>query len=265
MLSDRHERHRRLWESFARADPLYAILSDRDKQGGKWDVERFFQTGEELLGPELRELFERYSLAPRQRALDFGCGVGRLTRCLLPYFEEVVGLDVSAEMVELGRKVNPDAERLTLLSGSDPDLSVLQRQSFDFVLSLITLQHIPQRYLYRYLKSLIRVTSPGGLLYLQVPSRARFYHDKPLTYDNPGILAREYRRLARALRVRWRGWRKQRGVWGQKGEPYFLMSYIALPKMARFLEGQGCQVLRIRKDFSASESYESFDYLVRKR
>lgn len=264
MSSPLHERHRRLWEDFAKADPLYAILSDRDKQGGRWDAEQFFRSGEDLLGPELSEILGRYPPASRGRALDFGCGVGRLTRCLLPHFDDVVGLDVSSEMVELGQKLNPDADRLSLLAGSDPDLRALEGQSFDFVLSLITLQHIPRRFQMRYLRSLIRVTKAGGLLFLQLPSRPLFYRDKPLTHDNPTMAKREYRRLARALRSWWRGWRKQRGIRGEDGEPFFLMSYVPLTKMAKFLQKQRCQILRIRVDNSASEAYESFDYLIRK-
>ena len=34
-----------LWDGHARRDPLWAILSDPAKKGGRWDTERFFQTG----------------------------------------------------------------------------------------------------------------------------------------------------------------------------------------------------------------------------
>ena len=45
---------------------------------------------------------------PRARALalDFGCGAGRLSRALAAHFEHVVGVDVSASMIETARALN---------------------------------------------------------------------------------------------------------------------------------------------------------------
>ncbi|MCJ7588788.1 MAG: SAM-dependent methyltransferase, partial [Candidatus Aminicenantes bacterium] len=33
------------WERLARRDPLWAILSDPAKKGGKWGLAEFFETG----------------------------------------------------------------------------------------------------------------------------------------------------------------------------------------------------------------------------
>lgn len=35
-----------------------------------------------------------------KRALDFGCGAGRLTQALAGYFEEVCGIDIAPSMIE---------------------------------------------------------------------------------------------------------------------------------------------------------------------
>ena len=68
------------WNALGEIDPFWAILSDPDKVGNKWDVAEFFQHWNEgnqrgdgvleSLGVEVR----------RRRALDFGCGTGRLSR-----------------------------------------------------------------------------------------------------------------------------------------------------------------------------------------
>ena len=42
----------------------------------------------------------------RDRALDFGCGVGRLTRALGTRFESALGVDISAGMIEQARRLN---------------------------------------------------------------------------------------------------------------------------------------------------------------
>lgn len=41
---------------------------------------------------------------PRKHALDFGCGVGRLTQALAAHFDEVTGVDISPSMIKLAKK-----------------------------------------------------------------------------------------------------------------------------------------------------------------
>lgn len=41
-----------------------------------------------------------------KKALDFGCGMGRLTQALTKYFEEVYGIDIAPSMIKLTEKYN---------------------------------------------------------------------------------------------------------------------------------------------------------------
>ena len=36
-------------------------------------------------------------------ALDVGCGTGQLTRSLVPYFDEVLGVDVSSAQIDVAK------------------------------------------------------------------------------------------------------------------------------------------------------------------
>ena len=45
----------RRWEKLARTDPLWAILSDPSKKGNRWEVDRFFRTGQD----EIRDVLDR--------------------------------------------------------------------------------------------------------------------------------------------------------------------------------------------------------------
>ncbi len=70
------------WDAFGKNDPMWAILTAPGKRGNKWQAEEFFETG----GREIEELMKYVqslgvSLS-RRRALDFGCGVGRLTQAV---------------------------------------------------------------------------------------------------------------------------------------------------------------------------------------
>lgn len=68
------------WESLAERDALWAILTDGSKASGKWDIAEFMATGEAEIEVVLGHL-ARINRSPdfEGTALDFGCGVGRLT------------------------------------------------------------------------------------------------------------------------------------------------------------------------------------------
>jgi 2-polyprenyl-3-methyl-5-hydroxy-6-metoxy-1,4-benzoquinol methylase len=95
------EEGRSFWDRHARRDPLWAILSEARNRDGQWEAAAFFDSGVD----EIRSLFfELGSLGidcGRHAALDFGCGVGRLTQALASHFERVVGVDISVSMQEL--------------------------------------------------------------------------------------------------------------------------------------------------------------------
>ncbi len=73
-------------------------------------------------------------------------------------------------MVRRARKLNRHRFRCKYLLNDRPDLSLLASDSFDFVYSVIVLQHMEPRYAERYIPELIRVLGKGGVLLFQVPS-----------------------------------------------------------------------------------------------
>jgi SAM-dependent methyltransferase len=106
----------------------------------------------------------------RLAALDFGCGVGRLTQALGDYFDEVYGIDISTEMQRLASEQNSHGDRCRYLHNATDDLSSLHNNPFDLVYSRITLQHMPPLYSKRYLKEFLRVLARDGILVFQLPS-----------------------------------------------------------------------------------------------
>jgi len=86
---------------------------------------------------DLPMLFEKY--ASGLRALDFGCGTGRSSRFLRDHGFEVVGVDISAAMLEQARKLDPNGDyrlveenRLKRIDGP-----------FDLILSTFTFDNVP--------------------------------------------------------------------------------------------------------------------------
>jgi SAM-dependent methyltransferase len=162
------ERHGRDWEELAEADPLWAILAGPEVRDGRWDTDTFFATGEQEIAELMEQVARVGGLERTERALDFGCGVGRLTRALGTRFDEAVGVDISEEMVRLAHELNAEAPGCTFVVNARPDLSVFETSSFDLVYTTLVLQHLPRRELLRgYLAEFLRVLRPGGLAVFQ--------------------------------------------------------------------------------------------------
>ena len=166
-MSSTLAKHRQDWEELAAVDPLWAILASPEARGGRWELDEFFATGEQEIA-EVLDTAGRLGY-PQQHdcALDFGCGVGRLTRALGVRFREAVGLDIAEEMIRLARELNEDRNcRFELNARSD--LAAFDDDSFDFVYSSLVLQHLPHGELIKgYLGEFLRVLRPGGLAVFQ--------------------------------------------------------------------------------------------------
>lgn len=155
----------RNWEGLAQADPLWAICTDPEKRHGYWTREEFLATGQDEI-QRVTECVHSLGLQlDRSRpALDFGCGVGRLTRAMAAYFPECCGVDISPTMLRLASEFNQDAPNCKFLLNDRRDLLCFEKDHFGFVYSNIVLQHMPSRLCRRYLREMVRVTRPGGIL-----------------------------------------------------------------------------------------------------
>jgi SAM-dependent methyltransferase len=118
----------------------------------------------------------------RRSALDFGCGIGRLTHALAEHFDQVYGVDISPGMIELARLHNRKGARVEYVCNPDTRLGEFANGSIDMIYSWITLQHVRPRFARRYMSEFLRVLAPGGLLLFQYPSKP------PLLAVAPGSL-----------------------------------------------------------------------------
>ena len=164
---------RELQESFHQwglRDPLWAIATVPGKKGNLWDTEAFFQTGT-LFIDEVMDVIDGLEIDLRRRsALDFGCGVGRLTQPLAEHFDHVVGVDIANSMIDLANSFNRKENRCRYVLNQLADLSYFDNEMFDFVFSHITLQHMEPRYATVYVREFARVLAPGGLTLFQIPT-----------------------------------------------------------------------------------------------
>lgn len=162
--------HQRDWDDLATLDPMWAILGDPALRFGRWDSQEFFASGERELTAALEEAGELGLPQRWDAALDFGCGLGRITRALAGRFGTAVGVDISQAMVTRATEIAGGVPNLEYLVNGAPDLTILGDRRFDLVWCRLVLQHQPSRpHALRYVGELVRVLAPGGLLYLQMP------------------------------------------------------------------------------------------------
>lgn len=170
-------RHQEDWEALGRVDPLWAVLTSPARRHGRWDTAEFFATGTRDVAAVMDTAESLGLPRGRERALDFGCGVGRLTRALAEHFGQCVGVDISAPMLAQAEELNRDCDRCRFVLNATEDLRAFDSSSFDLVYTRYVLQHLPTRAMVRsYLGEFMRVLRPGGLLVFQLPNRIGLLH-----------------------------------------------------------------------------------------
>lgn len=166
-----------LWEQHAQHDPLWAILSDPSFRHRKWNTTQFFETGAREISLLMYQLGDVNVPQERGRALDFGCGVGRLTQALGNYFAEVIGVDIAPTMIRLASKLNRASDRVRYQVNDSPDLGAFESGSFDLIYSDIVLQHLDPELALGYVSEFARLLSVGGVTVFQLPSHTRRHED----------------------------------------------------------------------------------------
>jgi ubiquinone/menaquinone biosynthesis C-methylase UbiE len=128
---------RERWDLRARSDAFAYIETVREVA----DLDGFFELGEHFASVLVDPVLDGVA---QGRALDHGCGLGRVTRALAHRFDEVVGVDVSPEMVRRAEELHPQKEfpNVTFQATDGANLP-LEANSFAFVFSYEVFQHLP--------------------------------------------------------------------------------------------------------------------------
>jgi len=102
------------------------------------------------------------------RALEIGCGSGRLMRPMSRHFLEIHGVDVSADLIRQARENLLDIPNARPHQIHGTNLEDFADQSFDFAYSFDLFPHIPsQELVLAFLREIHRVMRSGGLVRLQ--------------------------------------------------------------------------------------------------
>jgi ubiquinone/menaquinone biosynthesis C-methylase UbiE len=157
------------WNAAALNNPMTAILSNEQN----WDPECFFETGRVWLDGHRAFVAAAACELSGHRALDFGCGIGRMTTALADHYDQVVGVDISDEMVRLANALQR-VKNVEFCQVSQPPLPFADH-SFDCVYSTIVIQHIPFPSNLNYVEEFFRTSTK--IVLFDAPSHKRHYED----------------------------------------------------------------------------------------
>jgi SAM-dependent methyltransferase len=252
----------RNWDVLGKEDPFWAIITWQDKRGNRWDPAEFFASGREEIAEVMEYLAGLKLESPRRRALDFGCGVGRLTRALASYFAKVTGIDIAPSMIARAQALNVE-ERCEFILNDRADLSIFGDSTFDFVYSNLVLQHMRPEYSTAYIREFCRVLVPGGVAIFQLPSKGRPPERHRSWKDR-------VRPLIPPLLLSWYRHRHP-GVSSAEAAPPLparaRMEMYTVPKaqVLGLVETSGCSHVDAVENTAAGPGYESWRYCIEKR
>lgn len=183
------------WNQRAEEDANYYVAFGRRDQP---EQEFFASSADQVRAFETELRRKPAAFWKTQRALEIGCGPGRLLRPLRRHFREIHGLDISDEMIRRARSNFRDSPNVHLHLTRDSSLSAFRDESFSFVYSYAVFQHIPNaEVIHNYLHDAVRVLAPGGLFVFQINGLPDAGHSSN-TWNGARVGAEEIVRFARS-------------------------------------------------------------------
>lgn len=227
------------WQRFGRSDPYYGVLTDGSFSRQNFDEEAratFFQSGEDYVDFILSVI--RGHLVPDYqptRALDFGCGVGRLTLALARRTSESIGVDVSRGMLDeaVANAAVAELSNVRFLQ-SDDGLSQVSG-TFDLINSSIVFQHIDTKRGLRILHRLLDLLSDDGVGVIQMT-----YANASSTPGARRVLTAAYERVPLVFNVR----NVLKGL--PPSTPQMHMNRYDLSQVFMVLQEHGCHDVHVR-------------------
>ena len=165
---DIRDRMRADWDARATENAFHYIASGRET----WTLEEFLESGRRSVQGVVLEDLSRIcgDRNPKDlRMLEIGCGAGRMTAALAEAFGEVHAVDVSPVMLAHAERALAGHPNVKLHLCDGASLSPLGDLAFDFILSYIVFQHIPDKAIVEtYIRDAAHRLRPGGVFKFQV-------------------------------------------------------------------------------------------------
>ncbi len=160
-MTERLTKNREFWDRSANWDVLRAIYDSEDVRDPESGKQAFDLAG-------VRDaLLLAHCVDPTKPVVDLGCGIGRVMKPLASLCPEIIGVDISKEMLDQGKEYLEGVENARLVQTNGADLPGIADNSVGMLYSFLCLIHVDERTAYRYMREIERVLVPGGMALLQ--------------------------------------------------------------------------------------------------
>lgn len=164
------------WEIIGQRDPYFGVLSSPDFRTEAITPERresFYATGEDDIARLMTWFDQDVGVRPSTgRALDIGCGVGRLVYAMARIVPQVSGYDIAESMLAIAREHAPANTEFS---------TTLPQGPFSWINSYIVFQHIPPEEGLKVLDTVLARATPDCFLSVQFT----FWRDHAQPRTNP--------------------------------------------------------------------------------
>lgn len=231
------DRIAKAWRQFGETEPHWSVLTNEDFRQDRLadNIDRFYASGSDDVETHLNMLRRAGLPVSFGKAMDFGCGVGRLSLALAKHAHQIVGVDISPPHLKLASERARDTGIANVSFEAIGSVDDLDRyRGFDFVLSRIVLQHNPPPVMAALFSKLLAALAPGGTAIIQMPT---YMHGHRFS-------AAEY--LA-------------------SDQPQMEMNGLPQPIIFRLIEQADCRLIEVREDISAGNSALSHVFCMQRR
>lgn len=148
------------WDFLAQKNAKYFVWTEKEK----FSEEEFRNSGLRDYANMIKAdsiLQAKLDSINATKALEIGCGIGRITEFLTQDFEKVYGIDISGKMIERARQRLP-LKKIHFIE-NDGKTIPLKSGIIDFVFSHATFHHMPSyKVIEANFREVFRVLKPGG-------------------------------------------------------------------------------------------------------
>ena len=168
------------WNHLGNTDPYWSVLTQEDykSQGVNEFLDQFYQSGKDDLTILLNSLDRnKIDYHGFQDCLEFGCGMGRVTRWLSERFPKVYGYDISQSHLRHAAAYFEGAGIDNVHLNHIQKLSdICNLPEVDLIFSIMVLQHNPPPIMVLMIGEMVKSLRPGGVAFFQIPTYRLGYH-----------------------------------------------------------------------------------------
>jgi SAM-dependent methyltransferase len=162
------------WHYLGETEPYWSVVtSEKFKQANiQQALDQFYDSGM-YDATRLFRTLERNNIdyMTFNSCLEYGCGLGRVTRWLSEKFDIIYGYDISLPHLKSAESyLNGKHIKNTLLRHIKYIKDILSLPKVDLVYSILVLQHNPPPLMSLIIREFIKSLNPGGVALFQVPT-----------------------------------------------------------------------------------------------